>query len=234
LQPTTYNEGRHGQIAVQFVAASRRTKETINDSALGKSLARMRRDRRFTARLTVDNELGLPLIYNHAIESDDAVDVLAFIHDYVWSDDFNIVDHLASAIEQFDVIGVVGGAGPPIEGAPWFAAEDRRRGSIAQGAEPFGKVHRYSPSPATCALLDGVFIAARKVALIEAGVRFDPAFPFHFYDLDFCRAASSRGLKVGVWPIALTHQSSGNFHSPEWAEARAVYERKWTASVTAD
>jgi hypothetical protein len=33
-----------------------------------------------------------------------------------------------------------------------------------------------------------------------SGVRFDPAFSFHLYHLDFCRSAERAGLAIGIWP----------------------------------
>jgi len=37
--------------------------------------------------------------------------------------------------------------------------------------------------------------------LDQEGAAFDPRFQFHFYDLDFCRQAEQRGLKMGTWAL---------------------------------
>ena len=58
-------------------------------------------------------------------------------------------------------------------------------------------------------------------------MRFDPRYAFHYYDLHFCRTARERGLKLGTWPICLTHASAGAYDSPPWREARRVYRAKW-------
>ncbi|HYL16741.1 MAG TPA: hypothetical protein VEV41_27140 [Terriglobales bacterium] len=50
---------------------------------------------------------------------------------------------------------------------------------------------------------------------------------FHFYDLDFCRVCRQKELSLGTWPIAVTHASGGSFGSPQWLEARVLYEKKW-------
>jgi GT2 family glycosyltransferase len=81
--------------------------------------------------------------------------------------------------------------------------------------------------PADCELLDGVFLAARKSALLGNEVLFDSRFDFHFYDLDFCRSARQRGLRLGTWPICLTHQSKGAFDSERWIEKYHAYIAKW-------
>ena len=85
----------------------------------------------------------------------------------------------------------------------------------------------FGPIVGECELLDGVLLAARASGLRQAGVRFDPRFRFHFYDLDFCRTARAAGLHLGTWPIALTHRSSGNPYSDEWNAALELYREKW-------
>jgi len=75
--------------------------------------------------------------------------------------------------------------------------------------------------------MDGVFLAARVSSLLDRNVRFDEQFPFHFYDVDFCRTATAAGLKLGTWPIAISHASSGIFGSPEWHKYKFMYFQKW-------
>jgi GT2 family glycosyltransferase len=70
--------------------------------------------------------------------------------------------------------------------------------------------------------------------LAAKGLRFDTQFEFHCYDLDFCRQASQRGLRIGTWPIAVTHNSGGNFKSESFKRAARQYLAKWGDSVLAD
>jgi GT2 family glycosyltransferase len=88
-------------------------------------------------------------------------------------------------------------------------------------------VSYYGPTPAACVLLDGLFLGVNVKRLRQAGVTFDARVRFHCYDLDFCRSAGKAGLKVGTWPLALTHASVGNFASPAWRAEAAVYLEKW-------
>jgi GT2 family glycosyltransferase len=76
--------------------------------------------------------------------------------------------------------------------------------------------------------MDGVLLAARKRTLVEKSVFFDPRFDFHFYDMDFCRTATARGLAIGTWPIAITHQSEGTLDSI-WLGRYRSYLEKWGA-----
>jgi GT2 family glycosyltransferase len=101
-------------------------------------------------------------------------------------------------------------------------------GAIATGETPFSPVSFFGLVPADVEFLDGVFIAARKSALNEKGVLFDTRFDFHYYDVDFCRTARQRGLRLGTWPICLTHQSAGgSYGTPKWKEAHRAYGEKW-------
>jgi len=75
--------------------------------------------------------------------------------------------------------------------------------------------------------LDGVFLAAKKQVLIKNGVFFDPQFDFHLYDMDFCRNARQHGLRLGTWPICLTHQSGGAFGTAHWRAKYDAYIKKW-------
>jgi GT2 family glycosyltransferase len=82
--------------------------------------------------------------------------------------------------------------------------------------------------PASCELLDGVFMAVRRSTLIGKDVFFDPRFDFDFYDMDFCRTAREKGLRLGTWAVSLTHQSSGKFGTKRWTENYRKYLDKWT------
>ena len=63
--------------------------------------------------------------------------------------------------------------------------------------------------------------------LLASGVRFDPVFDFHLYDLDFSRSAIGRGLKLGTWPLSVTHRSPGGFGDERWRTNADRYLDKW-------
>jgi GT2 family glycosyltransferase len=206
-------------------------------SALGQSLLRLGDDERLAgAHVVYENRRGLPDVSNEQLAAEDGGDILAFIHDDVWIDDYFIADRLLEGMEKYDVLGV---AGTPrqLPGQYGFAVMDpasaplakaNLSGAIAHGKSPFAPVTSLGPAPADCIFLDGVFLAVRKSALRRLGVRFDPRFDFHFYDVDFCRAAHQRGARMGTWPICLTHQSSGGgYDSPGWKANLGAYVQKW-------
>ena len=110
-----------------------------------------------------------------------------------------------------------------------FIPEDRQylSGVVADGEQPWGKPSRFGPPGLECRMLDGVFLAARCQTLLDSEVRFDERFAFDFYDVDFCRSAESAGLRMGTWPIAVTHASVGKFGSPAWRAGLEAYREKW-------
>lgn len=204
-------------------------------SALGQSLQRLGFDDRLRASLACGNRTGLPAIFNSRIDAPDSPEILVFMHDDVWIDDFFFVDRIIDGLRDFDLIGVAGNRRrlPRQPGWAFVDAEltwdDRSNlsGSVAHGLHPFGPVSHFGPTPAECELLDGILLAARKSKLAAHRVLFDPRFDFHFYDVDFCRSARKAGLRVGTWPICLTHQSGGAFGGERWRVLYQAYLAKW-------
>jgi len=222
---------------IEIVSATRLAEtEFWNKSALGLSLRRLKRDARLVARVAFENARGLPEIYNARIDAPDAPDLLVFVHDDVWIDDYFLAERVTDALKAYDLIGVAGNR-RRVPGQPAWAFVDARftwdakenlSGAVAHGRNPFGAISFFGPAPADCELLDGVLLAARRSRLAAAGVRFDPRFAFHFYDMDLCRSARAKGLRLGSWPICLTHQSGGAFGSDAWQAQYRAYLEKWT------
>lgn len=220
---------------IEIVSATRHSKTQFwAKTALGTSLKRLAFDSRVTARISFENRKALPDVYNARIFSEDSPDVLVFVHDDVWIDDYWIADRLIDGLQKFDIIGVAGNR-QLVPGQPAWAFVDvsltrddakNLSGAVAHAQHPFGPVIRFGDVPAECELLDGVLLAGRKSVMIAAGVAFDSQFDFHFYDLDFCRTARKKGLSLGTWPIAITHQSGGGFDG-RWRQVFQRYLNKW-------
>jgi GT2 family glycosyltransferase len=220
---------------VEFVSATR-AKESVfwKSSPLGCSLRRlMRMPARFSHTIFALNTRPLPECYNERI-SDSQADCLVFVHDDVWLDDFHILTRLEEALSHYDIAGVAGNK-RRTEYQPAWAYVDQDlnwdsgcnlSGAVAAGEGPFGTVTWFGP-PAECKLLDGVFLAVNRRKLVACNALFDPQFAFHLYDTDFCRTVESKGLKLGTWPLAITHQSGGAYGSPSWHLAKDAYFRKW-------
>jgi hypothetical protein len=224
--------------SIEIVSATKLSEsEFWSKSALGLSLQRLEQDQRFVAHIAYENRHGLPEIFNERIDAPNGPDILVFIHDDVWIDDYAFVDRVLAGLQAYDVIGVAGNRRRAKNQAGWKFLDDRLTpddsvnlsGRIAHGSHPSGVISYYGALPAECELLDGVFIAVKKSLLNDKTVRFDPRFDFHFYDMDFCRSARDHQLKLGTWPVSLTHQSKGAFTSQHWREQCRLYLDKWKA-----
>jgi GT2 family glycosyltransferase len=220
---------------IEIIAATRfSVADFQKKSALGLSLERMA-DPQIGLRLVIENKRGLSAVYNDGLAAAGADSILVFMHDDVWIDDYFFAQRLIDGLSAFDLIGIAGNRRRRTAQPTWqfldsdFTPDDpvNLSGHVAHGEKPFGAISKYGPVPVACELLDGVLLAARKSVLTLHDVRFDTRFDFHFYDLDFCRTARESGLKLGTWPIALTHQSGGAYGRGPWLDAYKVYLKKW-------
>jgi GT2 family glycosyltransferase len=204
-------------------------------AALGISLRRLQADRRLAARIVFANQRGLPEVYNARIQAAENTEILVFMHDDVWVDDYFFVDRVIEGLRAFDVVGIAGNRRRVSRQPAWAFVDSaftwdesaNLSGRVAHGPTACGPIAWFGDVPAPCELLDGVFLAARRDVLATYGILFDPRFTFHLYDLDFCRTARHSGLRLGTWPICLTHQSAGAFGTPAWHAAYQVYLNKW-------
>jgi GT2 family glycosyltransferase len=225
---------------IEIVSATLKSEEDFKEkTALGASLKRLAFDRRMTARVAFQNTAGLSVVYNRAIEAPDAAEILVFIHDDVWIDDYFFAERIKTSLQNFDIIGVAGNRRRVARQPSWaFGAprpdnvfgRDRENysGAVAHGNKPFGSVDYYGETPAECELLDGVLLAAKRDVLRSSAVRFDERFDFHFYDMDFCRTARAAGLVLGCCAVAITHGSVGpGLGKPDWRRNYRKYLQKW-------
>ena len=220
---------------IEFVSATRGWRSDFEHRfPLGRSLLRLGFDRRISSSVTTGNSAPLADVYNRRID-DSPADVLAFIHDDIWLDDCFVGDRILAGLDRFDIIGIAGNRRRYPHQRAWHMSAaggldtPNLSGVVSDGTGPFGTPSFFGPPEQECDLLDGLFLAASKRTLQEAGVRFDPRFAFHFYDLDFCRSARAAGLTLGTWSIAMTHQTKEGrgYGSASWLSTFEAYQSKW-------
>lgn len=226
---------------IRFVCATRASSADFASCALGQSLSSMQVLPMFELRLFAENTASLGEVYNIAIdEAHSQPAILVFIHDDVFLPDFFMVTQIYASLQHFDVVGVAGNKSRIPRQPGWYYREidasgkkiaDHRSnlsGGIAHGKQyPEVRFDFFGPPCQPCKLLDGVFLMARSQTLLQTDVRFDPQFDFHFYDVDFCRQAELKGLRIGTWPISLIHQSMGNFTAQSWLDCYQRYLCKY-------
>lgn len=225
---------------IRLVCATRADPDTfIDTTALGRSLKMFNPQPEPQLQLFGNNTLGLPQVYNIALKhAEQGPAILVFVHDDVYLTDFFWMERLYEGLQQFDVLGLAGNTRRVPRQPAWAFTtatpnlqwDDRRylSGSVGHGQGfPCKNIAIFGPAKQECKLLDGLFLAADSEVLNRAGVRFDERFAFHFYDMDFCRQAEQKGLRMGTWPIAVVHESGGNFGSQGWKDGYAKYLQKY-------
>jgi GT2 family glycosyltransferase len=229
---------------VRIVCATRLTEDMFwKASFLGRSFLRIPEPLRPQMSVTFNNSgadaKGLSEVYNAAIDAaNDDID-LALIHDDVYLNDWFFSLRVSEALEHYDVVSVAGSVNPDLAQPSWALRFDAnlvsqgwqpgltRSGSVNHFDHTCPNVSVYGPVPTACSLLDGMLIAIRTSVVKRERVRFDPRFRYHCYDLDFCRMAAKKGLKLGTWPIAVTHNSGGKYAEDQFKRTAHLYLEKW-------
>lgn len=222
---------------IRFVVATReRKKDFPTGTATGRSLA-LYDYPSVEVLLFAHNTLGLPLLYNKAIEAakhDPAI--LVFIHDDVHICGFDWPLEIKTALDRFQLIGVAGNKRRAPFQPSWafvdtnlrWDAKENLSGIVGHGKGfPPANLSKFGPSRQEVKLLDGLLLACHSQTMIDCGLRFDERFDFHFYDLDLCRQAEALNLRMGTWPLSVIHQSAGNFGSDDWIASCLKYFEKW-------
>jgi tetratricopeptide (TPR) repeat protein len=227
---------------IRFVCATRLSSQEFFKSApLGRSLPVYQsfpRNQTIELRLFPENRTGLPHLYNTAIEearADPAV--LVFIHDDVYLSDYYWSDHLHRSLRRFDLVGLVGNRRRVPGQVSWMFLDenfttdnyDNFSGVLGHG-QPFPDLRQlsvYGKPGLEVKLLDGVLLAIHSRTLIERELRFDPRFQFHFYDMDFCRQAELRQVRMGTCAMSVVHASAGELGNEGWRAAYGDYIAKY-------
>ena len=230
---------------IRVVTATRLPEAEFKRCPLGQSLLRLSFDKRICSAAAFENRAGLSEVFNRALilAGDEEPDILVFCHDDVRIDDIYLANHVLEGLQHFDVIGVAGAKTRQKNQLVWAGLVENcdpstftsliYTGALSGGVGSVSEdgtrgVDFFGLPPAECELLDGVFLAVRRSTLVKNGIYFDQNFKFHFYDLDFCRNARAKGLRLGTWPISITHEyTSAGYFSTEWRVAAQQYLAKW-------
>jgi GT2 family glycosyltransferase len=238
---------RRCTMKLRLVAATQLSEALFWDASyLGRSLRRIPESLRPQTMLAFNNTgkkvRGLSEVFNLALDRTEADTNIVFVHDDVYLNDWFLSQRVAEALERFDVVGLAGSSNPDLSQPSWGLCFDQHLNATGwqPGVQRSGAVNHfdyacpnvsiYGPVPLRCTLLDGLFLAVRTSALKERAVRFDPRFSFHCYDIDFCRSAAEKGLRLGTWPISVTHDSGGAYASEAFKRAARAYLDKWAAA----
>lgn len=165
------------------------------------------------------NVTALPEIYNRYInyETMRKHDIVLFVHDDLYIDDYKLRGKLYNSIQQYDIVGIAGATKLSIK-APtlWhiMSPPDARRGFVHHPVEIredvwANKCSSYGYTPDRVIVIDGLFMAVNLRSVLKTEWIFNEQFDFHHYDLASCLDAHKLGLKIGVTPIHTIHSSPG-------------------------
>jgi len=225
-------------VKFRFVCATRVSAERFfTSTALGRSLEPWKPAPYVELALFDNNTTGLPKLYNQAIRyAAEHPAILIFLHDDIHLCDFFWSQHLFHSLRAFDIVGLAGNKrrapGQPVwsflnDSFQWDDASNLS-GIVAHGKGfPPSNISVYGQPGQQVKLLDGVLLAARSETLLSTQLTFDERFDFHFYDMDFCRQAEAKNLKMGTTPISVIHESLAPFGTDAWRDAYAKYLAKW-------
>ncbi len=225
------------KVKIRFIVATREKRENFfTRTAMGRSLS-LYNFPFVELHLRDQNRIGLPAIYNQAIEeSKSSPAILVFAHDDVHLCDFFWPNQIISALDKFQLVGLAGNKSRVPNQPSWafidtkftWDSKENLSGVVAHGRGfPPVNLSIYGDPCQEVKLLDGLMLVARSETLINSGLRFDEKFGFHFYDMDLCREAEVKGIKMGTWSISAIHESGGGFGSESWNASYEKYLGKW-------
>ena len=179
--------------------------------------------------------IGLSKFYNSVIDNieNDKYEAVICCHDDVCLRFANLFTAAKDALINYDVIGVAGGIMPKVVEKNlwhWMMGSSEYRGIAAHGDKLESMfVTSFGPTPSEVKVLDGVFLMFNPKKIRQSGVRFDEMFKWHHYDIDFSLTCVKNGLKLGVWPVLIYHQSPGlrDINDKNWLKSNDYFKLKW-------
>jgi len=186
--------------------------------------------------ITYNNSyLGLSQFYNNIIENteNDRYEAVICCHHDVNLRFANLTIAAKDSLLNYDIVGVAGGIQPKLIEKNlwhWMIEPDNYRGIAAHGDKiEHMYVTTFGPTPATVEVLDGVFLMFNTKKIRNTKARFDEAFMWHHYDIDFSLTCKKYNIKLGVWPILIHHQSPGlrDVNDEHWGKSNDYFKLKW-------
>ena len=187
-----------------------------------------------------NNTCGLSTAYNKRINVDTCMDhdIALFVHDDVYIDDMKLQGKLYTAVNemQYDIVGLAGATSVKIskpclwhkmsEQSTWSGAVSH---PVRINNEDKLHVTSFGPWPRRCLVLDGLFIAVNLKRVVDVGWKFNENYDFHHYDISSCLDANKKKLKLGTYPIYVTHNSPGleNYNDPMYQKSEDTFHKEY-------
>lgn len=206
------------------------------DSQLFQSLQGLKDD--VSLIMNANNKTGLPVTYNRQLKSDNLIkhDIVLFVHDDVYIDDLKLKGKLYTAIEnmKYDIVGLAGASELKIKQPCLWHRMSPRESYSGAVSHPYNDkelmVTAFGPWPRRCLVLDGLFLAVNLKRVLETGWKFNESFEFHHYDIASCLDANKLKLKLGTYPIHVTHSSPGlrSLDDQAWKQSEQTFLNQYS------
>ena len=188
--------------------------------------------------IVANNKKGLSECYNRYLTPENLIkhDIALFVHDDVFIDDLKLKGKLYAAIENmnYDIVGLAGAKEIKIsEPALWHRMSQQRSwsGAVSHSIDNSSKtfVTSFGPWPSRCLVLDGLFLAVDLKRVLEVGWKFNEDYLYHHYDIASCIDANNKKLKMGTYPIHVTHHSPGlrNLNDKSFLRSQQTFLRNY-------
>ena len=213
-----------------FIVATPKSREDFEKkSQMAFFLDKMTTIKNTQYNIIFDNKEGLPKIYNQFITEKYKDKKMIFVHDDVIIDDLFWEEKLAIAFEKYDIVGLAGSKKCNLASSvpAWHLMCNREDmvGEVAHSKDKKSWTTIFGPTDSRALILDGLFIAVNVKRLLETNTKFDENFTFHHYDISFCLRANQNRLKMGVYPIKVTHFGLGDsMRTLEWNESASKFK----------
>lgn len=192
------------------------SKDDGKQSSLVQSLREMKNDVKLV--VNANNKTGLSKVYNRQLTAQNLIkhDIVLFVHDDVYIDDLKLKGKLYTAIDGlgFDIVGLAGATQIKVtKPCLWHLMSSREHwsGSVSHPVDGSTRmaVTSFGPWPQRCLVMDGLFLAVDLKRVLEVGWQFNEDYEFHHYDIASCLDANRAKLKLGTYPVYVTHNSPG-------------------------
>lgn len=194
-----------------------------------------------TLVINANNTVGLSESYNRQITRENLSkhDIALFVHDDVYIDDLKLQGKLYTAMHHlnYDIIGLAGARNVTIkEPYLWHLMSERDSwsGAVSHPVDNDKRaaVTSFGPWPDRCLVLDGLFLAINLKKAIESGWRFNENYKYHHYDIASCLDANNMGLKMGTYPIHVTHASPGlrDINDKSFVQSCKQFEKEYVSN----
>lgn len=216
---------------ILVVSCTARRERDKNDLKISQSLKFMQDE--VKVKIHFENKDSLSKIYNQYITTkvSQKHDIVLFVHDDVYIDDYKLRGKLYACLQEYDIIGLAGCLDPKIKSpALWHLMSDREnwRGYVAHEVPQVpGTVYMtsFGVTPSRVAIADGLFLAVNVKKALQHEWKFNEDYRFHHYDIASCIDANKKKLKIGVTNINVIHDSGGlsNSNDPEFIESEKKF-----------